>query len=98
MYIAISGGQDMTPAQWERCKALLIHLDSESIDSDPMGQFNPSACEARITGDPDQPGIAEALSGDEREECWEAMKIEIESLMKRKTWTVVDRPDYRRAA
>jgi len=41
----------------------------------------------------DAPNCAAAMGGDEMPEHWEGMKHEIASLVKRKTWPVVDRPD-----
>lgn len=79
-------------SETEQLHALLVELDQDEAIYHPihaMAAVRKST--ARKAANPDSPSVWDALSSDDAESWFEAMRAEIDSLRRRRTWTIVPR-------
>ena len=80
-----------TGTQWNDICGLLALMDTERISLNPIYHPLPQAYLSKKKRDPDTPNYFDAMSGENAEGYWAAMRQEIIDLEKRKTWSIVPR-------
>ena len=89
----LSENRSWKEADWDEILGLLVELDQvKSFNKPPTTRITEAfALLSKKHYDPDTPNYWQAMSGENAEEYQKAMKEEIDSLVKRKTWSIVER-------
>jgi transposase InsO family protein len=83
---------EWSAAETEQLHALLIELDQDEAVYNPIHAMAAvRRGNSRKARNPDSPSVWEALSSDDAESWFEAMRSEMDSLCRRNTWTIVPR-------
>ena len=93
--ISSEDGLTHSEAQWSKVAALLNEHDAREMSENPekvLPTRDSFFHAAKNRHDPDTPNYVEAMSGDDADLHFDAMKQEAASLVKRKTWTVTPKP------